>query len=135
MRILLASASRTAMMVFRSILQRTGFAPGDIVEAADRQSTFTALRDPAGAVDLAVVDWDLTDLDSLALARYLRTSGLANKVRVLFCIKPEHREAASEAAALGPYDCIERPFTDEAFRAKVRALQGALEKKKADDSA
>jgi len=122
-------------MVFRSILQKTGFAPGDIVEAADRQSTFAALREPAGAVDLAVVDWDLADLDGLALARYIRTSGLAAKVRVLFCIKPEHREKASEAAALGPYDWIERPFTDEAFRAKIRALNGGPEKRKVDDSA
>jgi CRP-like cAMP-binding protein len=134
MKILLASASRTAWKVFRDILEKMGHAPGDIVGVADRQSTFAALRDPAAAVDLAVVDWDLTGLDGLALARYLQTSGRAGKVRVLFCIKPEQREAASEAAGLGPHDWIERPFTDEEFRTKVRAL-GGPEKKKVDESA
>jgi CRP-like cAMP-binding protein len=86
-------------------------------------------------VDLAVVDWDLPELDGPALARYLRAS-FAGRVGILFCVKYADLAALSGISELGPCDWIERPFGDEAFLKKVATFQQrAAERAKADDSA
>ncbi len=112
----------------RGILAKAGHAAADILETADRNATVDALT--GAGIDLAVIDWDLPDLDAAALARDLRSSAKTGKIAILFCLKASQREAASQVAALGPYDFIERPFTDESFRKKLRALQKTPEKPK-----
>jgi CRP-like cAMP-binding protein len=129
MKILIASASPTARKIIRGILEKIGHASADILEAADRKATVSALTNPKAGFDLGIVDWDLPDLDSLGLARELRDSKSV-KVHLLFCVKPADRDAAGEVTGLGPYDWIERPFTDEAFRKKVRAMRKTTEKPK-----
>jgi CRP-like cAMP-binding protein len=126
MKVLLSSASSTARKIMRGILEKAGHASPDILEAADRRAGAAVLT----GVDLAVIDWDLPDLDATALIRDLRASPKTAKISILFCIRAAHREAASQVAALGPYDWIERPFTDESFRKKIRALRKTTEKPK-----
>jgi CRP-like cAMP-binding protein len=129
MKILVASASPTARKIIRGILEKVGHAAADILEAADRKAAVSALTNPKAGFDLGVVDWDLPDLDSLGLARELRDSKSV-KVHLLFCVKAADRDAAKEVTGLGPYDWIERPFTDESFRKKVRGLPKTTEKPK-----
>src|SRR5436190_7041068 len=132
MKILLSSASATARKILRGILEKAGHAAADILEATNRKTTVAALT--SAGVDLAVVDWDLPNLDVAGFVRELRDSAKPGKPSVLFCVKPADRAAASEVAALGPYDWIARPFTDESFRKKIRALRKTTEKPKAKTS-
>jgi CRP-like cAMP-binding protein len=125
MKILLSSASSTARKIMRGILEKAGTAAADILEAVDRRACIAALT---AGVDVAVIDWDLPDLDAAALAGELRSSPKMGKISILFCIKEAQREAAARVAAQGPYDWIERPFTDESFRKKVLALRKPTEK-------
>src|SRR5204863_1945580 len=85
MKILLASASTTARKIIRAILEKSGIAPGDVIEVADRKAAFAAFKGPADSPAVAVVDWDLPELDGVALAHYLRSSG--SKTGVLFCAR------------------------------------------------
>ena len=132
MKILLSSASATARKILRGILEKSGHAAADILEVTNRKTTVAALT--SAGVDLAVVDWDLPNLDVAGFVRELRDSAKPGKPSVLFCVKPADRAAASEVAALGPYDWIARPFTDESFRKKIRALRKTTEKPKAKTS-
>jgi len=128
MRILLSSASATARKILRGILEKAGHAAADILEAAERRGTVAALT--GAGVDLAVIDWDLPELDAAELARKLRASPKTGAISILFCIKAAHREAASQLTGLGPCDWIERPFSDESFRKKIRGLRKTTAKPK-----
>ena len=134
MNILLASASPTARKILRGILEKAGHAPGDLVEATERKATFEAIRDSRRPLDLAVVDWDMPELDGVALTRFLKaTPGKAN-VGVLFCVGEGGLASAPGSVGPGPYEWIERPFTDAAFLKKFQALRQSFDKARADKS-
>jgi len=134
MKVLVVSASSGARKILRGLLGRAGIARGEVVEAGDRKETLAALKSPAGAPDFAVIDWDLPDLGGPALVQYLRAS-LPGKMAVLFCIKPADRAAVSKLSSHGPFDWIERPFSDADFLEKVQSFRQAAEKARADQGA
>jgi len=134
MRILLASASSAARTILRGLLERAGCAREDLVDVGDRKAVYAAFKEPAGAPTLAVVDWDLPELDGPGFARYVRAS-LGDKVGILFCVRADDLGALSEISGTGPVDWIERPFGDAPFLEKVRALREEAEKARSDESA
>src|SRR5258707_4743447 len=134
MRILLASASSAARTILRGLLERAGCARDDPVEVGARKAVYAAFKDPAGAATLAVVDWDLPELDGPGFARFLRAS-FGDKVGVLFGVRADGLGALSEISGTGPVDCIERPFGDAPFLEKVRTLHEEAEKARSDESA
>ena len=134
MRILLASGSSAARTILRALLERAGCAREDLVEVGDRKATYAAFKDPAGAPSLAVVDWDLPELDGPGFARFLRAT-LGDKVGVLFCVRADDLGALSEIPGTGPVDWIERPFGDAPFMEKVHALRQEAEKARSEESA
>lgn len=134
MRILLASASSTARTILRGLLERSGCAREDLVEASAEKAVTAAFKDPAGPPALAVVDWDLPELDGPRFVRTLRET-VGSTVGVLFCIRGADLAALSDISGTGPIDWIERPFGDAPFLEKVRALREEVEKVRADASA
>jgi CRP-like cAMP-binding protein len=133
MKILLASPSPTARKIIRGILEKAGCPPEEVLETPEPREIFAAIKSAAGTLELAIVDWDLPELDASALARYLRAS--PNRVGLLFCIRRGDDAAIAEISRLGPYDWIERPFTDAAFQKKVGAFRKAVKKAKTTDGA
>ena len=133
MKILLASASATARKIIRGILEKAGIAAENVSEITDRKAIFAAFKEAAGAPGLAIVDWDLPDLDGPAFARYLRAS--APRTGLLLCVKSADREAVSGIPAPAAFDWIERPFTDGLFRKKFEALRDTVGKARTTDGA
>lgn len=126
MKILLASASPTARKIIRGILEKAGIPQENVLEVSEPKAIVATIKNSVGGLDLAVIDWDLPDLDGAALATQLRASMVA--VGVLFCVHRGDQAAISEISKLGPYDWIERPFTDGAFQRKVDAFRKATRK-------
>jgi CRP-like cAMP-binding protein len=130
MKILLADDSKAMRTVYRDVLQKLGHASGDILDAPDGRTAMTMLQGSSTGFSLAVFDWDLPGMVGAAATAQLRDLGLAGKITVLFCINRQQRALVPQAARLAPCDYIERPFSEEVFEAKIRALGGALEPKK-----
>jgi CRP-like cAMP-binding protein/FixJ family two-component response regulator len=127
MRILLADDSRAMRAMFRGVLEKLGHAPSSILEAPDGTATRTHFRQTDAPIDLAVVDWDLPGMYGPDFMQNVHDAGLSGKISVLFCVNRAQRAQLPQVARLGPCDAIERPFTEEAFEAKVKALGGIAE--------
>ncbi len=134
MRILLADDSRAMRSVFREVLERLGHAPADISEAQDWQETRSALRNSSAPIEFVVFDWDLPGMSGSDLSQQLKDMGPAGKARVLFCVSRQQRTLVSKAVRQSSCEYIERPFTNEAFEAKIRGLGGALVSTKGRES-
>src|SRR5688572_28159731 len=125
MKILLADDSRAMRLVFRDVFLKLGHSSTDILEAPDWPGTLGALRtDP---IDLLVFDWELPGMDGSDLMWSLKELGAAGKATVLFVVSRQQRPLVAQTARQGPCEFIEKPFTPEAFAAKVRALGSAFE--------
>lgn len=127
MRILLADDSRAMRAMFRTVLENLGHAPGDILEAPDGPATQAVFRQADAPIDLAVVDWDLPGLLGPDFMAKLKNAGLVGRTSVLFCVSRAQRAQATQVSRIGPCEAIERPFTEEAFAAKIRAMGVSVE--------
>jgi two-component system, chemotaxis family, chemotaxis protein CheY len=123
MRILLADDSRAMRTVYRTVLDRVGHPSGAIVEAKEAREVLAALEDHETPVDMIVFDWDLPGMDGLALMAQLKMRGLAGKVSVLFSVNRQQRALLPQAVRVGPCEGLDRPFTEETFEKKFRALR------------
>src|SRR5260221_2649 len=134
MKILLADDSRAMRTVFRSVLERLGYARGDILEAKDAREVQSAFQNPDFTIDLIVFDWDLPGMDGLGLMGRLKALGLTGKVSVLLSVNRQQRALLSQAARMGPCESIDRPFTEETFEMKFRSLGLSITGKKGETS-
>ena len=123
MRVLLADDSRAMRTVYRTVLERIGHPSGTILEAKEGREVLAAFKNQDSPVDMIVFDWDLPGLDGLALMNELKMIGLAGKVSVLFSVNRQQRALLPQAARMGPCESIDRPFTEEMFEKKFRALR------------
>ena len=123
MKVLLADDSIAMRSVYRKVLDRIGQTAGTILEAKDGREVLAAFQNPDEPVDIIVYDWDLPGMDGLALMGQLKQAGLAGKVSVLFSVNRQQRALIPQAARLGACESIDRPFTEEIFEKKFRAMR------------
>ena len=123
MRILLADDSRAMRTLYRTVLDRIGHPSGTLFEAKEGREVLAALQNQDTPVDIIVFDWDLPGMDGPALMGQLKTLGLVGKVSVLFSVNRQQRALLPQAVRSGAAESIERPFTEEMFEKKFRALR------------
>jgi CheY-like chemotaxis protein len=123
MRVLLADDSVAMRTVYRKVLERIGQPAGSILEAKDGREVLAAFQNQDAPFDIIVFDWDLPGMDGLALMGQLKQAGLAGKVSVLFSVNRQQRALLPQAVRIGACESIDRPFTEEAFEKKFRALR------------
>lgn len=113
--------------IYRSILTRAGYAEGEILEADHGVQIISLLAIPQSGVDLVVADWDLPEMDGLALLGHVAKVRSLGDVGVLFVVNASQRAKAREAVRLGARGFVERPFQDEDLLDRIRAAGTALE--------
>lgn len=111
MNILIVDDSRTMRMMVRRTLRQAGLNVDNAVEAENGKDALDKLRD--FKPDLILSDWNMPELDGLALLRTLR----AHRIMIPFGFvtaqgSPEMREKARLA---GANFLISKPFTAETF--------------------
>jgi two-component system chemotaxis response regulator CheY len=112
MKILIVDDSSAMRMIVRRTLRQAGFDGHDIVEAGNGREALLRMRE--GMPDIILSDWNMPDIDGMALLTAVRTA----KLRIPFGFitaqgSPEMRE---RARAAGANFLISKPFTDEVFR-------------------
>src|SRR5258708_3684485 len=107
MKILLADDSPAMRTVYRTVLQKLGYASRDILEAKEGREVLSKFRDLFNPIDLVVFDWDLPGLDGLGLMSQLKSLGLTDKVTVLLSVNRQQRALLPQVSKLGPFESID----------------------------
>lgn len=133
MKLLVADDSPVMRKAVRSIVLGMELREEELLEADSGPGALAQLRAARPSVDLAVVDWDLPGLGGPKFLQALAGTGGGDRLEILFLINPNQRWEVAEAYRRRPCGFIERPFSDQALRERVRALWGRIEERKAEE--
>lgn len=114
MRVMLVDDSKTMRSVERDILRTLG--AEDIEEACDVQDALSKIS--AFQPDLMLVDWDLPELDGLALVRRVRERG--ESIPIILITERTERSRVLEAIREGVNNVVAKPFTAEVMAKRIQ---------------
>lgn len=119
MKVLLAQASRVIRNVLRGTLRSTRYAEAPTVDVENGVELVRLLDDSRDPDVLVLLDWNLPGADVLTLLGYLGRRGALDRVSILLCVNTAQVPLAEHAVCRGACGFIERPYSDEALRAKI----------------
>jgi two-component system chemotaxis response regulator CheY len=107
----------------RSIIGRFLVQEGfEVVEAANGKLALEKLKE-AGALDLALVDWNMPEMNGIELVRALRADRGFDSMRVMMVTTESERQQVETALEAGADEYVMKPFTTDVLREKL-ALMG-----------
>ena len=113
MRILLVDASPTIRNLQKNVLKQLGHT--DVIEANDGIQALAVFAEQTP--DLAIVDWNMPNMDGITLVRIIRESG--NKIPLIMCTTEAEKRRVIEAIKAGVNNYIVKPFTVEYLGQKI----------------
>ena len=113
MRILLVDASPTIRNLQKNVLKQLGHT--DVIEANDGIQALAVFAEQTP--DLAIVDWNMPNMDGITLVRIIRESG--NKIPLIMCTTEAEKRRVIEAIKAGVNNYIVKPFTVEYLGRKI----------------
>jgi two-component system chemotaxis response regulator CheY len=125
MKILLVDDSRTMRNIQKKVL--TDMMPGsEFGEAGDGVEALDVISKTPGGFDLALVDWNMPNMDGLTLVQKIRTT---DKKTLLVMVTTEaEKTRVLDAIKAGVNNYVIKPFTPETLTEKVK---GTIERLKA----
>ncbi|MSO99337.1 MAG: response regulator [Rhodospirillaceae bacterium] len=120
-RCLVVDDSRIIRRVASKIVYELGFEPE---EAEDGKKALEASR--VHMPDIAIVDWDMPNMDGLSFVQELRKMPGGDKPIVIFCTAENEVHHIERALDTGANEYIMKPFDSEIVRSKLTIL-GALD--------
>jgi len=117
MKILLVDDSKT----MRNIQKKALAALGDVMfaEAGDGVEALAVIAATPGGFDLAMVDWNMPNMNGIDLVRNIRTT---DKNTLLIMVTTEaEKQRVLDALHAGVNNYVVKPFTGEALLEKVKA--------------
>jgi DNA-binding response OmpR family regulator len=116
MELLIAHGDASARAAFARVAARVAAQGVDVIEAGDGQEVLERLLSPDGP-QVAVVDWDMPEVDGLELCRIVNQFYEARPPYVILIAGPAHDIAAGLDA--GASDCVRAPVDAEELRARL----------------
>jgi two-component system, chemotaxis family, chemotaxis protein CheY len=114
MKILLVDDSRTMRNIQKKILDAMGGV--EFAEAGDGVEALAVLA--TGPFDLALVDWNMPNMDGLTLVKKVRET---NKTMVMIMVTTEaEKTRVVDAIKAGVNNYVIKPFTPEGLTEKVQ---------------
>jgi len=108
--------------IIRGFLRRMGYA--HILEAEQGVEALTRLRQQP--IDFVLADWDLPQMDGLALLTAMRAEAQWGRVPFVMITAEAVRDKVIAAILAGANGYILKPFTRETFEAKVTEVMARL---------
>ncbi len=124
MKILVVDDSRMMRRLVRTALEEGGYAAGNILEASDGLEALQTLQKLEFRVDLVLADWNMPQMDGLALLKTLRTIAPADEVPVIMVTSQAQIGQVRGALYAGARDYVIKPFTSEVLLQKVKKVLG-----------
>ena len=121
MNILIVDDSRTMRMIVRRTLRQANIGAHTVEEAEDGQDALRKLQ--AFPADLILSDWNMPNMDGIALLEAVRASGNP-RVRFGFITSQSSVESRERARLAGALFLINKPFSAEDVEAALAPLLG-----------
>jgi two-component system chemotaxis response regulator CheY len=119
MKALIVDDSRAMRSILKKFLTSEGF--GTLLEAGDGQEALERLRE-SGAVDIALVDWNMPRMSGIEFVEAVRAEPAFNKVRLMMVTTEAEASQVVRALEAGANEYVMKPFTTEALRDKLAIL-------------
>jgi two-component system chemotaxis response regulator CheY len=114
--------SRTIRMILKRVLIEVGF---DVCEAGNGREALEKLVSEEGAVTLALVDWNMPEMNGIEFLVELRRQPEFSSVKVIMVTTEAESGHMSAALQAGADEYVMKPFTKEILKEKLQ-LAGAL---------
>jgi two-component system chemotaxis response regulator CheY len=118
MRALVIDDSRAMRSILARMLRELGF---EVLEAGDGREAIARLQTRGGA-DLALVDWNMPEMDGLEFVRRVRADGPPGGIRLVMVTSEVEAGRMALALAEGADEYIMKPFNREALEQKLGLL-------------
>jgi two-component system chemotaxis response regulator CheY len=118
MRALVIDDSRAMRAIIGNILRDMGLA---VLEAADGREALEQLR-RSPDLELALVDWNMPEMDGLSFIRAVRGQRAYDRLRILMVTTETDGAQVSRALQAGANEYLMKPFTREVLQAKLNLL-------------
>lgn len=118
MRALIVDDSKTMRLILGRLLAQAGF---ECREAEDGCAALGQLRD-RGPVDLALVDWNMPNMNGLELIQAIRAQSEFAEMKVMMVTTEAEMSRVVAALSAGADEYMMKPFTYESLSEKLSLL-------------
>jgi two-component system chemotaxis response regulator CheY len=116
---LIVDDSRAMRLVMGRYLKELGY---EITEAGDGREALVKLEAQAECPDLALVDWNMPQMNGLELVQAMRREPRWSDVRVMMVTSETEGERVETALSAGADEYLMKPFTREILAEKLAVL-------------
>ena len=118
MKAIVVDDSRATRTILRTALKQEGF---EVVEAGDGRQALDELR-KVGALDLALVDWNMPVMNGYELICQVRAQRQFDSMAIMMVTTESEASQVRRALDAGANEYVMKPFTPEILREKLLLL-------------
>ena len=119
MRVLVVDDSRATRAVLRRMLNGVGF---DVVEAEHGRAALDLLEADAAMPDVALVDWNMPEMDGLSFVRAVRADPAYERLPLVMVTTESEPAQVVRALSAGADEYAMKPFTADIILDKLALL-------------
>ena len=116
MRALIIDDSKAMRSILSRMLRGLGF---EVLEAGNGREGLQRLQE-SGKIDLALVDWNMPEMNGLEFIRTVRAEQSYNGVLLMMVTTETEMENVVRALAAGANEYVMKPFTQEVIMEKLQ---------------
>ena len=116
MRALIIDDSKAMRSILKRMLSGVGF---EVVEAANGREAMEQLQS-TGKVDIALVDWNMPEMNGFDFVRAVRADHLYDGVLLMMVTTETEMENVVRALAAGANEYVMKPFTQDVIMEKLQ---------------
>ena len=125
MKFLVVDDFSTMRRIVRNLLKELGFS--NVEEAEDGAVALQMLR--GGSFDFVIADWNMPNMDGLALLQNIRSDEALKKIPVLMVTAEAKKENIVAAAQAGASGYVVKPFTAATLDEKLKKILEKMDSK------
>jgi two-component system, chemotaxis family, chemotaxis protein CheY len=116
---LVVDDSKAIRRILVRILRGIGY---EVEEAANGVEALKVLEAEAGEVNLALVDWNMPEMNGLELLKKLRENPALSSVAVVMVTTETEIDHIAQALEAGANEYVMKPFTDDIIAGKLQLV-------------
>ena len=118
MRALVIDDSKSMRMILSKLLKASGFEVMEAIHGRDGLDRLGA----SGPFDLALVDWNMPEMNGLEFVQAVRASGSYAAMKLMMVTTEAEIARVEAALAAGADEYVMKPFTPDVLRGKLEML-------------
>ena len=119
MRVLIVDDSRAMRRILKKIVEGIG---GESLEAGDGLEALAQLEQVSEPVDLALVDWNMPEMNGLEFVETVRSMPEYQPMRLVMVTTETEPSKMARALMAGADEFVMKPFTSEILLEKLRLI-------------